>query len=135
MAISSKVKLLCYNILEGNTVAITNFDSGFPKERMYDRSLGFYCKYSISSAFVVSVNQAVILPVDTLIIEGHALNGVLIEWQYSDNGSSWTTAQSWTQSGNTQILKQLTSPLTHAYWRGSMGAHPFQATEIFFGRA
>ena len=137
MAISSKVKLLCCNILEEGTVTVTAVDSGYPKERLFDRSLGFYCQYSITSAYVVTVNQgATILPVDTLIIEDHILNGITVNWQYSDNGSSWTNAiAQWTQSGNSQIFKQCPAAVSHQYWRVSMGSHLFQATEIFMGRA
>ena len=134
MTIRSYIKVLTYNILEEGEVTITNFDPGFSKERLFDRSLGFYCKYSSTSAFVVSIDQgSAILPVDTLIIEGHLLDTVTIDWQYSSNGSSWTTAETWTQSGNTQIVKNLAAPLTYQYWRVSMGSHQFQALEIFMG--
>jgi hypothetical protein len=137
MAISSKVKLLCYNILEESTVTVTAVDSGYPKERLFDRSLGFYCQYSVASAYVVSVYQGgTILPVDTLIIEDHILNGVTVDWQYSDNGSSWTNAvPQWTQSDNSQIFKQSAAASSHRWWRVSMGSHLFQSTEIFMGRA
>jgi hypothetical protein len=135
MTISSKVKLICYNVLEESTVTVTAEDSGYPKARLYDRSLGFYCTYSSAGAFYVTVT-GVSLAVDTLIVEGHNLNGVACYWQYSDNGSAWTSAVTdWTQSGNTQILKQLTAPLTHAYWRFYTGSIAFQATEMFMGRA
>jgi len=134
MTISSRVKLLAYNILEEGSVAVTGEDSGYPKARLYDRSLGFYFKYTAAAADVtVSGNS---LAVDTLIVEGHNLNGISCSWSYSSNGSSWTAAHSWTQSGNGQILKQLTSPLTYAYWKFSISsASYFQATEIFMGRA
>jgi hypothetical protein len=132
---TSRVKFLCYNILEDGTVTVTAVDSGYPKERLFDRSAGFYCKYSATGAYVVTVNQgSTVLAVDTLIIEDHALNGIQVDWQYSSNGSSWTTALSWTQSGTAQILKTLTTPLSYQYWRVSMGSHIFQATEVFMGR-
>lgn len=133
--ILSRVKFLAYNILEGSIVTVTSVTSGFPKERLFDRSLGFYCMYSTIEAYVVLVNQsAAPLPVDTLIIEDHNLNGVAVTWDYSANGSSWTNAQSWTQADALQIVKQLTTPITANYWRVSMGAHAFQSTEIFMSR-
>jgi hypothetical protein len=136
MAISSRINFLACNILEEGTVTVTAVDSGYPKERLFDRSLGFYCKYSSAVAYVVQIAQGTpVLAVDTLIIEGHALNGVQVDWQYSANGSSWTTALSWTQSGNIQIAKQLAAAVTANYWRVSMGSHVFQATEVFMGRA
>lgn len=135
MAITSKVKFLCYNILEEGTVTVTGEDSGYPKARLYDRSLGFYCKYSTAGAFYVNITGNS-LAVDTLIVEGHNFDGLTCYWQYSDNGSAWTNAvSSWTQSGNGQILKQLTSAITHAYWRFYFtDSEQFQATELFMGR-
>jgi hypothetical protein len=136
MTISSKVQLLAYNLLEEGVVSVTGVDSGYPASRLYDRSLGFYCMYSVTSAYTIVANQnALALPVDTLVVEGHNLNGVLIQWQYSSNGSAYTTALSWTQSGNGQIMKQLPAPLTYQYWRLSIGSVQFQATEVFMGRA
>lgn len=133
MTIRSKIRLLMYNILEEGTVTITNNDSGYPKERLHDRSLGFYCQYSISGLFnvVVSGNS---LDVDALIVEGHAFDGVSLTWAYSDNGSDYTTVHSWTQSGNSQILKTIPSALNHAWWRLQSTSSEFQATEIFMGR-
>jgi hypothetical protein len=134
MAISSRVKLLAYNILEEGTVAVTGADSGYPAARLYDRSLGFYCVYSTSGAYAVTIS-ANTLAVDTLIVEGHNLNGVACYWEYSDNGSSWTSAVTdWTQSGNTQIVKQMTAAATHTYWRFRTSTVAFQATEVFMGR-
>lgn len=136
MTISSRVKFLCYNILEDGAVTVTGVDGGYPKERLFDRSLGFYCMYSAVSAYVVSVNQSTApLIVNTLIIEDHNLDGVAVTWDHSANGSSWTTSESWTQSGTGQIVKQITTPVTDNYWRVSMGSHAFQASEIFMGRA
>jgi len=135
MAISSKVKLLSYNILEEGTVAVTGADSGYPAARLYDRSLGFYCVYSAAGAYTVTISGNA-LAVDTLIVEGHNLNGVACYWEYSDDGSSWTSAiTDWTQSGNGQIRKQLSTAITHAYWRFRTGSVAFQATEVFMGRA
>jgi hypothetical protein len=122
-----------YNILEEGTVTITNNDSGYPKERLYDRSLGFYCQYSSSGTFnvVVSGNS---LDVDTLIVEGHDFDGVSLTWAYSDNGSDYTNVHSWSQSGNSQIVKTIPSALSHAWWRLQSTSSAFQATEIFMGR-
>jgi hypothetical protein len=134
MGISSRVKILAYNILEEGTVAVAGETTGYPKARLYDRSLGFYWYYATSATLSISIS-ANSLAVDTLIVEGHNWNGQTLYWDYSDNGSSWTTALSWAQSGNSQIVKQLTSPLTHAYWRvTSGGSGSFLASEVFMGR-
>lgn len=136
MTISSRVKFLCYNILAEGTTTVTGTDSGYPKERLYDHSTGFYCMYSSVGAYVVSINQSASpLSVDALVIEDHNLNGVAVTWDHSANGSDWTEAAAWTQSGTGQIFKQLTTPVTANYWRVSMASHAFQSTEIFMGRA
>lgn len=131
MAISSRVKLYCYNILEEGTVTALA-TAGYPASRLYDRSLGFYWMYPDLS---VQVLQSTVLSVDTLIVEGHNFSGITLSWQYSTDGNSWSDAvPSWVQPNNLQILKSLTTPISYAYWRltGTVSA---QAVEIFMGRS
>jgi hypothetical protein len=113
------VKLCTYNILEEGTVTITGTpDTGYPESRVYDRSKRFYWKVTGSDTYEIEVDQGgTILDVDTLVVEGHNFSGLTLTWQWSDNGSSWTTAETWAQSDNNQIVKTLTSALNHRYWK------------------
>jgi hypothetical protein len=124
--------MLCYNILEEGTVT-ASADAGYPASRLYDRSLGFYWMYS---SLNISVNQSTILPVDTLIVEGHNFSGGTLQWQYSDDGNNWVDAVTdWTQSGNGQIVKTIAAPASHQYWRlYSTGVSSPRAVEVFMGR-
>lgn len=115
----AKIKLLTYNILQEGTTTVTGTpDTGYPEERLYDRSQRFYWKVTDTTTFEIEVDQgSSILDVDTLVIEGHNFDGLTLTWQYSDNGSDWDTAKTWSQSGNSQIVKTLSSALSHRYWK------------------
>lgn len=132
----AKIKLFTYNILEDNAVTVTGTaDSGYPETRLYDRSIGFYWKYTASTTITIHVDQGATgnLPVDALIIDKHNFNGRSMTWEYSDNDSSWTPAVTgWTQGDNNQIVKTLDTALTHRYWRVTIvsAVNP-QCTEVF----
>jgi len=134
----SYIKLFTYNILELGTVTVTGTpDTGFPEERLYDRSIGFYWKYTNTGDISIEVDQGASgnLAVDALIIDKHNFNGRTMHWEYSDNGSDWTPAvTSWAQGDNNQIVKTLSAAITHRYWRVRVisAVNP-QCTEVYIG--
>jgi len=133
----AKIKFFPYNLLSesGVSVSVTgDADSGYPESRLYDRSIDFYWKYTTGGTITFQVDQGAAgdLAVDFLAIERHNFNGLAMTWDWSTNGSSWTNVESWTQSGNTQIIKTISSPLTKRYWRVvATSAVAPQCTEIY----
>lgn len=132
----AKIKLYTRNILEDGTVTVTGTaDTGYPKSRLYDRAISLYWKDTVTEAKVFHVDQGASgnESVDALFIPKHNFNGEDMTWQYSDDDASWTNAcAGWTQSGNTQIEKILTTAVTARYWRVTVTsmANP-QCSEIF----
>jgi len=134
----AKVKLFTYNLLDlsGASVSVTGTaDSGYPESRLYDRSIDFYWKKTATETTTVQVDQGASgnLSVDVLIIDKHNFNGKAMQWQYSDNGSSWTSAVTdWTQGDNNQIVKTLDAAITHRYWKVviASAANP-QCSEVY----
>ena len=132
------IKLYTYNILDrtGSDVTVTGApDSGYPEERLWDRSIDFYWKYTASGIITVQVDQGASgnLLVDTLIIDKHNFNGRVMDWKYSDNGADWSNmVDQWTQSDNLQIVKVSTETSTHRYYllQIASAVNP-QCTEIF----
>jgi len=125
-----------FNLLGESGVTVTaSADAAYPKGRLYDRSIDFYWQYTATGAFVLRLDQGASFSkyVDFLAICNHNFSGAMIDWQYSSNGSSWTNAVAqWTQSGNAQVVKTLTTPLLYRYWRISVGsvASP-RCTELY----
>jgi hypothetical protein len=133
----AKIQLITYNILELGTVSVSGSpDSGYPEERLWDRSQRFYWKVTDIGTFTVEVDQgSSILGIDTIVIEGHNFDGLVLNLQRSNNGSSWTTVTSWTQSGNGQIVKNLDSVMSYRYWKlNIISVTNPQCTEIFIGK-
>lgn len=123
------------NILEDGTVTVTGDpDTGYPETRLYDRSIDFYWKDTATGAYTFHVDQGASgnIAIDFLAIEGHNFDGKDMQWQWSDNDSDWTDAVTdWAQSGNGQIIKTISSAITHRYWRVTVSSltNP-QCTEI-----
>ena len=135
----SKVKLYTYNILEDGTLTVTGTaDSGYPESRLYDREISLYWKDTVTEAKTFHVDQgATVKNVDFLAIAGHNFSGETIAFQYSDNDADWYDAvTSWSQSDNADIVKTLTSALSHRYWRVTVTSmtNP-QCAEIFMSAA
>jgi hypothetical protein len=58
-----------------------------------------------------------------------------MHWEWSDNDSAWNAAvTSWSQGDNDQIIKTLSTALTHRYWRVKVisAVNP-QCTEVWMG--
>ena len=132
----AKIKLYTRNIFEDGTVTVTGTaDTGYPKSRLYDRAISLYWKNTVTEAKVFHVDQGASgnESVDALFIPKHNFNGEDMTWQYSADDVAWTNAcAGWTQSGNTQIEKILTTAITARYWRVTVTsmANP-QCSEIF----
>lgn len=128
---NSKIKLFTRNILETGTFTVTgDADSGYPKARLHDRDISLYWKNTSIDNFSFWVDQgASPVAVDSLIINGHNFDGENLYWQYSDNNVVWNNAVTpWLQSGNSQIVKTLTTALTNRYWRLVLGVAPTTTT-------
>lgn len=132
----AKIKLYTQNILEDGTVTVTGTpDTGFPESRLYDRSMGFYWKDTVTEAKTILVNQANPVPVDFLAIPKHNFNGKAMQWQWSTDDFSSDINDAiidWTQGDNLQIIKILDSALTKDDWRVTIASieNP-QCSEIF----
>lgn len=131
----AQIKIYPYNILaEGTTIVDGDPDTGYPEARLYDFSINFYWKDTVSGSVTFHVDQgALILPVDLLAIDTHNFSGLTMHWEYSDNDSDWTPAvTSWAQGSNSKIVKNLSTALTHRYWRVRIiSATNPQCTEIY----
>lgn len=118
---SGTITLYTHNILETSTVDVTGDpDTGYPEERLFDRSAALLWKDTVTEAKTFHVDQgaADIKDVDLLYIAGHNFDGEDLTWEYSDNDADWTPAVTgWTQDGNDPIVKTLSAAATHRYWR------------------
>lgn len=114
------ITIFSYNILEDGTVTVTGTpDTGYPEERLWDRSQNLYWLDTVTEAkeFHIDQGAANIQDVTLLWIKGHNFDGEDITWEWSDDDAAWTPAATgWTQSGNDPIIKTC-SALTHRYWR------------------
>lgn len=134
----AKIKLFTYNVLDqsGSAVTVTGSpDSGYPEERLYDRDIDFYWKYTASATVTFHVDQGASgsLVIDTLIVDKHNFSGRAMSWQYSDNDSDWSDlVPGWTQGDNNQIVKESTESSAHRYYRlvVTNAVNP-QCTEVF----
>jgi len=119
-----------YNILEDGSFTVTGTpDTGFLEQRLADRCQGVFWKKtggdsSSSCACEIKVDQGAttIKDVDALIIPKHNFDQEMLEWQYSNDNfvsdiNPALDSSSWTQSGNGQILKELSTPVNSRYWR------------------
>lgn len=115
-------KIITYtrNILENSTVtSLPTGEASYPTYHLYDRRLGRNFQSSAASSTTVSIDQGAVTSyeVDALVIpSGHNLDGLTISLDSSSNGSSWTTIETWAQSGSGQIYKTFTAT-TARYWR------------------
>lgn len=153
------LKIFSYNILETGEVAVSGEpDTGYPVARLYDRSPNLYWKSTGTGQgfgfdaqgfgfddqqfgpqggefydFLITQPAADIQTVDILYVAGHNFSGRLCEWQYSEDGESWTNAVSaWTQGDNEYIAKALSAAQTKQYWRLRVnGVTDPMAAEIF----
>lgn len=129
-----------YNIFESGTVTITGEDSSYPKERLHDRAVSLYWKYTATGAIAITVDQGAtgILDITFLAIEKHNFDGEDLAWQYStDNFSADINdmVTGWTQSGNDQIIKTAAAQ-NKRYWRVTVTSltDPI-ASELFMSKA
>lgn len=89
----AKIKLYTYNLLETGTTTVTGTaDTGYPEERLHDRSIGFYWVDTVTEAKIFHVDQGAttILDVDALIIGGHNFDGEDMTIEHSANDADWT---------------------------------------------
>jgi len=132
----AKIKLYTRNILEDSTVTVTGApDTGYPKARLYDRTISLYWKDTVTEAKTFHVDQGATgnESVDGLFIPKHNFNGEDLTWEYSENDSDWFDAVSgWTQGDSNQIEKTLNTALLKRYWRLTLTsmANP-RCSEIF----
>lgn len=130
----AKIKLYTRSIFEIGAVTVTGTpDTGYPESRLYDRDIDLYWKDTVTEAKEFEVDQgSTILDVDMLAIGKHNFNGKAMQWLWSDNGSDWTSVASWTQGDNNQIIKTLTIPLNHKYWKVTVASMTDpQCSEIY----
>ena len=83
---ADKITLYTRNILETGAVTVTGTpDTGFPVSRLYDRSIDFYWKDTVTEAKDFKIDQGASgnLAVDALIIDKHNFNGIDLKLQYS----------------------------------------------------
>lgn len=140
------VKIFPYNILETGAVSVTGpADTGFPKARLWDRSINLLWKLTTGEGgdsfghdddsfgydgdlfghgpetaqqIVFLINQSTsIKPVDILFVTGHNFDTFTVRWQYSNDGTTWIDAvTAFMQSGNGDIIKAISS-IARQYWR------------------
>jgi hypothetical protein len=93
-------------------------DASYPLYRLYDRHIGKMFKSTLAETVTISVDQgSSVQAVDRLMIPaGHNLAGLLLSWQYSDNGQNFSDAlAAWTQADNLLINKALNAGISHRY--------------------
>lgn len=111
-----------FNLLELSTVTVQGDpDYGFPLSRIYDRAISLYYRDTATGTKWFKADQASQgIAIDTAFIIGHNFDGIYIALQYSsdDFGSDINSAvPNWTQSGNADIVKNISSPITSQFWR------------------
>ncbi len=135
---SSTLTIYPYNILgeSGSTLTVDGTaDTGYPEARLGDRCIGHYWKYTNTGAIVIMVDQGATgaKAVDTLFVENHNLDGIDLDWEYnsSDSWPGTAAVTGWTQSGNSQIMKERASQ-TSRYWQFQIAsiANP-QIAEVY----
>jgi len=131
----ASITIFARNILETGTVTVTGTpDTGYAKERLYDRSISLFWKDTGATTYVIHVDQgaANIHDVDFLAIEKHNFDAKNLYWQFSDNDSVWTNSEAiMPQSGNDQIIVEESSPATHRYWRFWLSTTDPMCSEIY----
>ena len=137
----AKIRLFPYNVLSFDTSVVTvtgTPDSGYPEARLYDRSIDFYWKYTVSGDVEVVCDQGAGIDwplVNTLVIDKHNFNGKTLSWQYSSNGADWSDmVDDWAQGDNNQIVKESTISTAYRYHKFKIASalNP-QCTEIYMG--
>lgn len=122
------IKTAHINLCEIGSLAVESctVDSAYPLYRLYDRDMGL--RFSPTSAgldfgVIVAVASADIRAVDMMIIPGsHNLNTFALELLHSDDGASYTSVDSWVQSGNALIARTFTAA-TKTYWKLKVSSH------------
>ena len=138
---SETIKIFSSNILEDGTVTVTGDpDTGYPEARLWDWSPNLYWKitdpspedysfevnfqgdqfgfsddFGFNDEFGFTGDSAP--AIDLLYVAGHNFSGCTCSWQYSGDGTNWTTAETWSQTANNPIVKTLASALQHNIWR------------------
>lgn len=134
----ANITLYTRNIMDSGTVTVTTASSGYPASRLYDRSIDIFYKGNSTCQKYFTVDQGTTKhAVNFLAIEKHNFNGAGLKWQGSTNNwtASTNVASTWTQSGNSQIIRTLSTALTKRYWRVSLStmAGP-RCGEIYMSR-
>lgn len=90
----------------------------YPLYRLYDRDIGrMFAEAAAGTLQIDIVQGGTPAPVDRLIIPAlHNLQGMALDLAYSEDGSTWTTAASWTQPDGSLINTSFPSA-KHARWR------------------
>lgn len=105
------------NAMALGTVTVTGADANNPKERLYDRDRNDLWVYTATGAITFDVDIGSNTTIDLLVIDGHNFDGETIEWERYDSGSWTDIVSSWVQSGNGQIVKVASSPVTDTRFR------------------
>jgi hypothetical protein len=109
---------------------------------LYDWSKNFLWKITTGSSvesaenIIFHVNYGAAVSVDTLFVTNHNFDGFDITWQYSTNNVDWSNAVTgWTQSGDDDIVKELSSSVSARYWRLTVDGADLECGEIIMGLA
>ena len=135
------ISLYTFNLFEIGIATITGDpDMGYPEARLWDRCGAIYWKDTASGSYEFKVEQVGsdgfgytdddfgytddsfgydgdLAEIDLLWVKGHNFIGRTCYWQYSDTGLSWTTQETWTQADSSPIVKTITPPAEHKFWR------------------
>lgn len=122
------------NVLENATAITASSLTNYDTSRLYDRDFGklWICSSSTAPQHII-INQST-NPITTncLVIPKHNTSGITYTLAYGSDGVSYSTLDSWTQSG-TALIKRTLSSTTANYWRLShtSGTGTLILSEIF----
>jgi hypothetical protein len=132
-----EISFVPYNLFELGTPDITGTpDTGYPEERLYDRSRLLYWKDTGTGALTFKVDQGATgnVAADILICTGHNFDGEDIDWQYDDDDSGYTDAVTQFSATTADIVKTISSAQTQRYWQMLVSSMTDpQATELCIG--
>ena len=128
------IKLFTFNLFELGIATITGDpDTGYPEARLWDRCGVLYWKDTTSGSYEFKVEQVgadgfgysadsfgydgELAEIDLLWVKGHNFIGKTCYWQYSDTALAWSTQETWTQADSNPIIKTISSPAEHRFWR------------------
>jgi hypothetical protein len=141
--VAEQIKLLTNNILESGTLTVTDADADFPKERLHDRCLDLWFKYTgFEASFVFHIDQGATgnLSHNMLAVPRHIFStGSSLDfyWQGSADNVAWSNlVASWTVDDSTPFYKEQAIASTYRYLRmyGVNLTNP-ACGEIFMGLA